>query len=180
MFAFVGTFIAILSTSSLFYLVGQTSIIDRKFTGTESFAFGSLISATDPVSVLAIFKLLNADANLHAIVFGESIFNDAIAIVMYRTVVEVNSMTDTEFNIGSQILFGIGEFILIFLGSLLIGIMSALIISFILKRQAMSGRTEGNVEISMMLLCPWVCYLVTEGLELSGIVAILINGIMLA
>jgi NhaP-type Na+/H+ or K+/H+ antiporter len=60
------------------------------FSGTEAFAFGSLISATDPVSVLAIFKLVNADVNLYAIVFGESIFNDAIGIVMYRTMVEIS------------------------------------------------------------------------------------------
>ena len=52
----------------------------------EACGFGSLISATDPVSVLAIFKELDADPNLYAIVFGESIFNDAIAIVMYDTV----------------------------------------------------------------------------------------------
>jgi len=42
-----------------------------------------LISATDPVSVLAVFKEIGADENLFAIVFGESIFNDAVAIVMY-------------------------------------------------------------------------------------------------
>lgn len=57
------------------------------FTWKESFAFGSLISATDPVSVLAIFKELDANENLYAIVFGESIFNDAISIVMYETVI---------------------------------------------------------------------------------------------
>jgi sodium/hydrogen exchanger 8 len=45
-----------------------------------------LISATDPVAVLAIFKEMDADENLYAIVFGESIFNDAIGIVMYETV----------------------------------------------------------------------------------------------
>lgn len=89
-------------------------------------------------------------------------------------------MPDADFDLSEAIIFGLGEFILIFLGSLLIGIVSALVISFILKRQAMSGRTEGNVEISMMLMCPWVCYLIAEGLELSGIVSILINGIILA
>ena len=89
-------------------------------------------------------------------------------------------MSDEEFDLGAAIVFGLGEFIVIFLGSLFIGIVSALVISFILKRQAMSGRTEGNVEISMMLLSPWVCYLVSEGLELSGIVSILINGVILA
>ena len=90
MFAFLGTFIAILSTSLLIYLASESGMMDGRFSGTQAFAFGSLISATDPVSVLAIFKLLNADSALYAIVFGESIFNDAIGIVMYRTVVEVD------------------------------------------------------------------------------------------
>ena len=57
------------------------------FSWKDSFAFGSLISATDPVSVLAIFKEMDANPNLYAIVFGESIFNDAISIVMYETVI---------------------------------------------------------------------------------------------
>jgi len=37
-----------------------------------------------------------------------------------------------------------------------------------------------NMEISMSLMCPWICYLIAEGLELSGIVAILTNGIFLS
>lgn len=48
-----------------------------------------MISATDPVAVLAIFKEMDADVNLYSIVFGESIFNDAIGIVMYDTVKEL-------------------------------------------------------------------------------------------
>jgi NhaP-type Na+/H+ or K+/H+ antiporter len=52
----------------------------------DSWAFGSLISTTDPVAVLAIFKQMDVDENLFAIVFGESIFNDAIGIVMYDSV----------------------------------------------------------------------------------------------
>jgi NhaP-type Na+/H+ or K+/H+ antiporter len=48
------------------------------------FAFGSLISATDPVAVLNIFKSLNADKMLYFIIFGESIINDAIAIIYYE------------------------------------------------------------------------------------------------
>jgi len=65
--------------------------LSPEFTWKDSFAFGSLISATDPVSVLAIFKEMNADVNLYAIVFGESIFNDAIGIVMYETVLKVGT-----------------------------------------------------------------------------------------
>ncbi len=51
---------------------------------TASFAFGSLISATDPVAVLSIFKELNADSMLYIMVFGESILNDAFAIISYE------------------------------------------------------------------------------------------------
>jgi len=73
-----------------------------ELTLVECFVFGSLISATDPVTVLgkvvlqqnafvftrdflsAIFKELKVEKNLHANVFGESIFNDAVAIVLFR------------------------------------------------------------------------------------------------
>lgn len=82
LFSFAGTFISIMTSSVLFWCFGQTSICPV-FTWKESFAFGALISATDPVSVLAVFKEVDVDENIFAIVFGESIFNDAVAIVMY-------------------------------------------------------------------------------------------------
>jgi NhaP-type Na+/H+ or K+/H+ antiporter len=85
MFSFVGTFIAIFFSSTMFWATGVAGV-SYEFTIKDSFAFGSLISATDPVAVLAIFKEMDADENLYAIVFGESIFNDAIGIVMYETV----------------------------------------------------------------------------------------------
>lgn len=53
-----------------------------KFDIVESFAFGSLISAVDPVATLAIFKALNVDPILYMLVFGESVLNDAVAIVL--------------------------------------------------------------------------------------------------
>lgn len=49
-----------------------------------SLLFGSLISATDPVTVLAVFHDLRVDYDLYSLVFGESVLNDAVAIVLYR------------------------------------------------------------------------------------------------
>lgn len=49
-----------------------------------SLLFGSLISATDPVTVLAIFHDLHVDHDLYSLVFGESVLNDAVAIVLFR------------------------------------------------------------------------------------------------
>ena len=87
-----------------------------------------------------------------------------------------------------------------FAGSVVIGAMTALIAAFVQKRGAAYSQyaqlqfdkkrislkqkmyedeQRFNMEISMTLMCPWICYLVASGLELSGIVAILTNGIFL-
>jgi len=99
MYSFVGTFIAILVSSLTFYATSNWTPDSwwPAFTLKESFAFGSLISATDPVSVLSIFKEMDADINLYSIVFGESIFNDAIGIVMYETVRDLGVDKDSTF-----------------------------------------------------------------------------------
>lgn len=142
-YSFLGTFIAIFSSSFMFWMFGQAKL-GAEFTWKESFAFGSLISATDPVSVLAIFKEMNADENLFAIIFGESIFNDAVAIVMYQTVMLSGTAADA--SVGESIYKGAGQFLLIFIGSLIIGAVMALLVAFILKRQ--SSYVKDTVESS--------------------------------
>ena len=131
-YSFLGTFIAIFASSVMFYFTGLTPF-SPEFSWREAFAFGSLISATDPVSVLAIFKEMDADINLNAIIFGESIFNDAIGIVMYQTVIEAGT---GDRSASEEFMAASGRFLLIFIGSLLIGAVSALLIAFIMKRQS--------------------------------------------
>jgi sodium/hydrogen exchanger 8 len=132
MFSFIGTFLAMFSSSIMFWLTSKITS-DIEFSLKESFAFGSFISATDPVSVLAIFKEMDTDVNLYSIVFGESIMNDAIAITMYDTVKELGK--DPESSFGSEAGKAVLQFLAIFVGSLLIGMVSALIVAFIMKRQ---------------------------------------------
>jgi len=128
-------------------------------------------------------------------VFGESIFNDAITIVMYNT---IKGLGESEHeNMGSEIMSAVGSFFLIFIGSFLIGSFSALFLSFILKRQAsnhdddnkkikdkrlqeLKNESRLQSEVATMVMCPYISYLLAEGLELSGIVAILCNGIILS
>lgn len=90
MFAFLGTFISIITVSLLTFALGQVGWANE-FSMKESWAFGSLISATDPVSVLAIFKEIGADPHLYSLIFGESILNDAVSMVMYKTVLSFSS-----------------------------------------------------------------------------------------
>ena len=48
------------------------------------------------------------------------------------------------------------------------------------RQQSFAQKQSVTTEISMMLLCPWVSYLIAEGLKLSGIVSILTNGVFLS
>lgn len=128
MYAFLGTFLAIISSSFMFYVFGALSFTPA-FSLKESCAFGAFISSTDPVAVLAIFKEMDADVTLFSLIFGESIFNDAIAIVMYRSFAEMKAG-----DYAREILLSFGQFFMVFTGSVLIGAFAALLIAFILKR----------------------------------------------
>ena len=177
MYAFVGTFVAILSLGLMVKGLAATGTMPE-FSWRESFAFSALISATDPVTVLALFKEVNTDVNLYTMVFGESIFNDAICIVLYRSITEFELAEDKSTLF--QVLAPFAEFLVVFFCSFLIGACAALIVAFILKKGKRSRTIKMNNEISMMILCPWVSYLIAEGLKFSGIVSILINGVFLA
>ncbi|XP_061265855.1 sodium/hydrogen exchanger 7 isoform X3 [Bos javanicus] len=85
-YAFLGTAVSCFIIGNLMYgvvklmkIVGQLS---DKFYYTDCLFFGAIISATDPVTVLAIFNELHADVDLYALLFGESVLNDAVAIVL--------------------------------------------------------------------------------------------------
>ena len=142
---------------------------------SEAFAFGALISATDPVSVLAIMKDLNADKLLYTLIFGESIFNDAVTIALYRTIISIKEAESTT----NAIFASIGMFFLIFGGSFVIGALVALAISYLLKRSdSLTNRID--LEAMAVVFGPWISYLVSEGFQLSGIVSILFCGIYMA
>ncbi|KAJ6779173.1 SODIUM/HYDROGEN EXCHANGER 6 [Salix koriyanagi] len=77
-FALLGTFISSVVTGVLVYLGGLVYLTYR-LPFVECLMFGALISATDPVTVLSIFQELGIDTNLYALVFGESVLNDAVS-----------------------------------------------------------------------------------------------------
>ena len=176
--AFLGTMISIILTSMGMWTVGYLGIATA-LSLKHCWAFGSLISATDPISVLAIFKEVNADDTLYSLIFGESILNDAISIVMYRTIRQIG-ITENDDIVKEGILASY-HFVMLVLGSSAIGIFLALMISIVLKYQLNNlKQTFHNFDIILMCLIPWVSYLMAEGLAMSGIVSILANGVYLA
>ncbi|HOU32056.1 MAG TPA: cation:proton antiporter, partial [Synergistaceae bacterium] len=82
--------------------------------------FGALISTTDPVAVIALFHELGAPKRLTMLVDGESLFNDATAIVMFAIVLGLVS-SGAPFSVGTVLLAAV-EFFLVFIGGLMVGV----------------------------------------------------------
>lgn len=64
------------------YAFIQLIPLKDSFTFLDTLYFGALISPTDPLTIISIFNDLHVDVNLYALVFGESVLNDAVAIVL--------------------------------------------------------------------------------------------------
>ena len=66
-------------------LYGVSTYCNVEISLLKSLEFGSLISAVDPVAVLAVFEEVQVNEILYMLVFGESVLNDAASVVLYRT-----------------------------------------------------------------------------------------------
>ncbi|KAI1903088.1 hypothetical protein AGOR_G00023610 [Albula goreensis] len=90
-YAFVGTVISCFVIGLVMYgcvtLMKQVGQLGGDFFFTDCLFFGAIVSATDPVTVLAIFNELRVDVDLYALLFGESVLNDAVAIVLSSSIV---------------------------------------------------------------------------------------------
>ena len=80
--AVVGTIFNALTIGGSLYACGLTGIFGDDPPGIlETFLFSSLISAVDPVAVIAVFEEIHVDEILYIVVFGESLLNDAVTVV---------------------------------------------------------------------------------------------------
>ncbi|CAB3982682.1 sodium hydrogen exchanger 7 isoform X2 [Paramuricea clavata] len=171
-YAFVGTTVSCVIFGSMIYGFVKFQGIE-KFDYVESLSFGALISATDPVTVLAIFHDLHVDVDLYALVFGESVMNDAVAIVLYRSINSYSSNSGA-FKFTS-LLSAIGVFIGVFGGSFAIGTLMALLTSILTKFTNI--RDFPLLETALFFLMSWCTFLMAEAAGLTGIVAVLFCGI---
>jgi len=182
-FAFIGTAISTFTVGGVMYGVTQLTPSLHNVTFIDNLHFGALISATDPVTVLAIFSDLHVDVNLHALVFGESVLNDAVAIVF------VEALKDYEENVAGCVVVNPGDcdygywhvikavldFIGIFCASFLVGSMMGFVTALLTKFTHI--RAHPLLESTLFVLMSYSTFLLAEVFELTGIVAVLFCGI---
>merc|ERR1719443_1206787 len=82
-FAVLGTLLSTVVVSLLAWAAAAGGVVQLSL--TECWIFGALISAIDPVSTLSIFESSHVEEELFNLVFGESILNDATAIVLFSS-----------------------------------------------------------------------------------------------
>ena len=123
---------------------------------------GALISATDPVAVISLLKEIGAPLRLTVLVEGESLLNDATAIVLFTIVlgIALSGEAPEVSSLGLAVL----KFIWVFLGGLVIGCLFGLVVSELLHRLksiACAGCPEGmpqsdcpTVDIDLLLIQP--------------------------
>jgi len=141
----------------------------------ENLTFGALISATDPVSTLAVFQMKRVDPQLFYLVFGESVMNDAVGLVLFDA---LSKFVGHEQSIGKDTIAAVGFFIdfgYIFVGSLVLGVVSGAMVAYILK--VVDMRETRLLELSLYVLIIYLPFFAAETLRLSGIVTILFTGI---
>ena len=133
----------------------------------EAISVGATLSATDPVTILAIFNTYKVDPKLYTVIFGESILNDAIAIVIFDTAQRYKPDGPRGGSPTIVSLFeAIGIFFLVFFGSLLIGLAvgigTALLLKFTLVRRF------PKIESCLIILIAYASYYFANGALMSG------------
>lgn len=179
LFAVAGTIVSTFVIGFLVYLFAFTGLANiNKSSPMEALLFGALISAVDPVATLSIMgnPKLNCDPLLYNLVFGESVLNDAVAIVLFNTFFSFYNSGE-EFNI--QMMGSVmTRFAGISLGSILVGIVIGLVCSYICKHTQMKKYPE--YEILMIFLFAYGSYSFSEALQLSGIMSLFFCGVVLS
>uniref|UniRef100_A0A8D0GJZ5 Sodium/hydrogen exchanger n=1 Tax=Sphenodon punctatus TaxID=8508 RepID=A0A8D0GJZ5_SPHPU len=180
-YAFLGTAVSYFIIGNLMYgvvklmkLVGQLS---DKFYYTDCLLFGAIISATDPVTVLAIFNELRADVDLYALLFGESVLNDAVAIVLSSSIVAYQPTGENTHAFDAAAFFkSVGVFLGIFSGSFMMGAVTGVVtalISFLFTKL----HCFPLLETALFFLMSWSTFLLAEACGFTGVVAVLFCGI---
>ncbi|XP_070069994.1 sodium/hydrogen exchanger 6 isoform X4 [Drosophila takahashii] len=177
-FAIVGTTLSAFLIGGFMYgcVKLMPKYLSSSFTFLDTLYFGALISPTDPLTILAIFNDLRVDVNLYALVLGESVLNDAVAIVLSGAIQNYGEHYSNtgEFET-TAFLRSLSDFFSIFLLSLMIGAAMGCLTALISKFTRV--RDFPLLESALFVLMSYSTFLLAEATELTGVVAVLFCGI---
>lgn len=132
---------------------------------------GAILSATDPIAVVAVFRAVRVPVTLRTIVECESLFNDAVAVALYRAVMAA-------FLIGSFSLSSVAFAGVVSIGGAVGGIAIGILCAFV-TGTLLRNRYGVAYQVPATALCAYVPYFAAEFVHGSGIFATIAGGIAL-
>lgn len=130
--------------------------------------FGAILSPTDPVSVLALFREQGVERNLSIVVEGESVFNDGLGVVLYLILLQLAG--------GERI--ALGSVAQMFVWEVLIGAAVGVGVGYLGHR--VLGKIDDHlVEVTVSVLLAFGSYVIADRFHASGIIAVVAAGIII-
>ena len=135
--------------------------------------FGALISATDPVAVISLFNEIKAPKRLIVLIDGESIFNDATAIVLFSIFLAapINGMADILHKSAPALV----SFVTVLCGGAAIGALTGFFGMLVLRFR----KGDMTLQITVTLITAYASFLLADKLGGSGVISTLLAGLVL-
>ncbi|MEU8221815.1 Na+/H+ antiporter [Kribbella sp. NPDC048915] len=132
-----------------------------------AFAIGAVVAPPDAVAATAIAKRVGMPRRIVTILEGESLMNDATALVCLRTAIAAAVVTPTIWDIGLDFLIAAG-------GGVLVGFAATFLLAKIRRRF-----TDPVLDTTLSLTAPFIAYIAAEEIHASGVLAVVITGLLL-
>ncbi|ELR66303.1 Na+/H+ antiporter, putative [Photobacterium marinum] len=152
-----------------FSLWGICQLIGIQFDFIYCLLFGSLISPTDPIAVLAIVKKLDAPRRISTQIEGESLFNDGFDLVIFVTLFTIAFGNET------PTVLGVGQlFLQEAIGGIAYGFLLGLLFHYLI-----SSTNDHSMELLLTIGIPTAGYVFADLIHVSGPLAMVVSGIMI-
>ncbi|XP_065333632.1 sodium/hydrogen exchanger 3 isoform X2 [Cloeon dipterum] len=172
LFAVVGTIFNAIAIGTSLWAVGQSGLFEFDTPILDMMLFGSLVSAVDPVAVLAVFEEIHVNEILYIVVFGESLLNDAVTVVLYHMFEAYSEMGPANI-LPVDVASGIASFFVVALGGTVIGVIWGFLTGFVTR----FTHQVRVIEPIFIFVMAYLAYLNAEIFHMSGILAITFCGI---
>lgn len=154
----------------LFTAAGVGALVHAMVPGLTwpiAFALGAVVAPPDAVAATAIGRRLGLPRRIVTILEGESLFNDATALVSLRTALAATGVGVEAWHVGYAFLLAAG-------GGALIGFVAFLVVAKLRRRV-----TDPVLDVGLSFVIPFACFLLAEEIRASGVVAVVVAGLLL-